>query len=649
MVDSLSDSFLNPRKKIKLDDSINSTTSSSSTVDKKPDFLKLDGKFSCLKCRFNHKSAFYFDYHMETVHQTSLPICFKCNCVFKNLFDQNEHCSQVHRNANNSMFECFICAQSFEDLNKFDGHTKLCHGPECAKLGDFFYGIETETVEAKTFKCSICRVNFITKQHRDNHLESKHTMLFCFDCDFSTRSSSDLNLHFQNVHFHRCRRCDTLFVNAQRLEDHIKATKHSQNKLKSNVEKVITISQEKNIDLHKIDDYITPVEEAHSHVINIHKKEFPTKSDNQLKVDCADEKDISLCVTSLYKAKPTEANSKSIFQCSDCSSRFGSRMDLNAHIDLNHPLFKCPICTLSFRSDEKVQSHVKNIHQQGTQTQIENAVVHCQRFDKEKGDENVSRDQNNDSKTQQKLDGVPYKKMNNFSNAFLYQPKPMELRESLNTFQCSTCSSGFASRVDLFIHIKLKHPLINCPLCPLSFRSVEKVKSHMKNIHAQQLQGRNESFDEEKSGENDAQKKSFIPVQYLQIDKQDNFESLALNKLEEGLEEDVKDIEIDEKFSVDELPVNATDKNLSRSINDDSTEMKQEVESLTSHVKIEDFFIKDEQLYDDEKESNVIQEISSCPVCKMIIPSDLLLSTHIESEHLSTPDPNEDHAIAEFL
>jgi hypothetical protein len=523
---------------------------------------QMKGKtIQCSFCANHFETEEQRDCHVRTKHYQ----CSLCRDYFRSEWHRDQHVKSVH-SAPIPSFKCMFCKHYFSSEEYRDSHIKEKH---------------PALVNAKplSVKCEFCKQCFISEVYKANHVDLKHPLLTCKICNFSTRSTSDI--------------CQ-----------HILTSGHSQNPLKvaDNVDESVSSHGMVNADVL----YQCPQ----------CSKEFTEISELEKHIDAAHNvlQKCAICNLTFAEESLLVAHCQLVHQpevalrCSACSANnFACRMDLNNHIEKMHPLIKCLFCTLSFRSIKKTQSHAIDVHKRNS--------YFCSccflGFETEPLLNNHIADSHDQSRTEKSM-----------------------------LILCSICSTKFPSRKDLNEHIEQVHPLIRCPTCPRSFRSVEKVESHMKTH-----QPKNETSTSE--------------VSILIITEEDTNDTTNPSEANFSSDEPAKvefedSIEIDEKISVEELPISSTDQKNCRSFETVSRDLSYVThESIISQVKKEEL---SDQPKDVDDERTVIDEkqIYSCPICKMTVSNGSLLDSHIETEHaqianLSSADPAEYPAIAEFL
>ena len=224
----------------------------------------------------------------------------------------------------------------------------------------------------------------------------------------------------------------------------------------------------------------------------------------------------------------------------------------------------CNACFVGFKSKELLENHTEEFH---SQTSKQRKV---KQIDKHKA---VARSRKTNVKafnksTKRQILGVQ-KSVREQAVAEKEVPVTTSERASivkevttvintLKTIPCSVCLTAFACRTDLIDHIEEMHPLIKCLVCPLSFRSIEKVKSHMKNIHQQE-------YLTEKNAvsvcQQDRMEENVISIVETESENRENHHKTYESSFDlPELETDI--IEIDEKFIVEDEMSNRSEVDL---------------------------------------------------------------------------------------
>jgi hypothetical protein len=346
--------------------------------------------------------------------------CSFCKDSFSSERQRQTHVISKHHTPISS-FKCTYCTHCFTSEEYRDNHIKMKHNPSNRPKG-------------KTHKCPFCILGFSSQGHRDNHVEMKHPLMFCSACKFATRSTKDLRQHRWS-HF-RCKVCYMTFSDLQKLEDHIKTYVHKKSHYKSQ-EKAVS-SQDvatANVLFHcpTCSKGFTEISKLERHIESSH-----TNVDKMCpfcKLTFTEESLLVSHYQLVHQIDDLDTN----FRCSACSAKFACRMDLNNHMDKLHPLVKCHHCSLSFRSIKVVKSHMLIVHKKNSY------FCSCCMlgFQSQALLDNHIEESHSQSET-----GAP---------------------ENL-LIPCSVCSSKFSSRREVNEHIGQFHPLLRCPICPLSFR-----------------------------------------------------------------------------------------------------------------------------------------------------------------------------------
>ncbi len=332
----------------------------------------------CLNCKFSTRSSFVLHHHLQHVHMFR---CRGCNVFFVSLQQLKDHikASQHSQTQFRNKFDksssskkavverritypCSKCSEKFTELKQVQTHMDVAHHRVVSfcKICEIAFSEEQhlqahhvamhvpKKSEVKTevpFKCSVCSSKFDRLIDLNKHIKATHPLIKCLSCSLSLRYPEKVRAHMKNIHkedFHLCNACFLGFKSKELLDNHTEEF-HNQS---SNQKEIKSFGKAKAVRSRKTKGRNLGVQKLVQDQVVVAKQVPLTTSE-------------SVAIDTSFKAIP----------CSVCSIEFGCRADLIKHIDDKHPVIKCLVCPLSFRSTEKVASHMKNIHQQEYQTE----------------------------------------------------------------------------------------------------------------------------------------------------------------------------------------------------------------------------------------------------------------------------------------
>lgn len=252
--------------------------------------------------------------------------------------------------------------------------------------------------------CDLCEKRYVKKDTLRNHKRKIHNIdpLACLTCYKQYKSRSELNSHIQSVHRFRsigkgqfkCKYCPMSYEYENKYLAHLQLHPDAPE---------IVLDRKKAKPMYPCkfcDKFYTRIVHLDQHMMT---------------------------------------HSSTPFQCEMCDTPpFASRNEMLDHVKEVH-IFKCPQCTKSFDSKEKLNEHV---------LWHKNCIRQCQYCD---------------------------------HKASIKELKAHYKNVHQKTFRCSVCHEMFATRQEMDEHIKT-HDTITCPDCKSEFPTIFSLRLH-ENVH----------------------------------------------------------------------------------------------------------------------------------------------------------------------
>ena len=281
--------------------------------------VHLEGQFPCDFCHKILNNAVQRRQHFDNVHnELKKKKCDFCDKIFiLNSVDYKEHNWQRHLQGSAAHI-CHFCPKAFATLSRFNSHFKHCHEKssfiECTYCDMKFKAKQKLKSHVLQFHrtCNICNKSFGTNRDFNSHLENGHKSTTCKICE-KVFSVEDFRQHIESMHYDlketQCKICGKLFDSTLKLARH--ARMHDQGPFQCEICKKSVTTKQSLVD----------------HLKNVHEKVIKINS------------------------------------CNICGQAFKLKIDLIHHKTQDH--LRCTICLKEFNSYQKMNTHLKQIHQAG--------------------------------------------------------------------------------------------------------------------------------------------------------------------------------------------------------------------------------------------------------------------------------------------
>ena len=170
--------------------------------------LKESTEQTCEKCPFQTSNPQTMRYHIASKHSAMMQKCNLCDYSHAYSSKMREHVRGVHQDTMETCEKCDFKTQKYETLRS---HVKTKHSKvkkKCTEC-DYSHAIGSKVKShhrqvhlgvKRIQRMVVCRQDDCQYLGMNNCPESEHCLLYCEQCEYSTRVSRYLKIHLQNVH-----------------------------------------------------------------------------------------------------------------------------------------------------------------------------------------------------------------------------------------------------------------------------------------------------------------------------------------------------------------------------------------------------------------------------------------------------------------
>jgi stress-induced morphogen len=376
--------------------------------------------------------------------------------------DLHEHKISVHNNEKNGDAQNIENSKNYFNENRKSlkclfgyGGNDFCGAEFTLKSDLYEHKVSAHNNNKKPFKCEICRAKFSQKNILMQHIQfmhpEKNQKFPCQICDIILLSEKDLKTHISLVHEEKkpfkCGMCKSKFSEKKSLNRHM----------------VLIHKAKKSIFKCKVCHAVfTELTDLKRHLASAHEGKFV--------------KDEISESTKKSKLGYNIKDLKKWFECTLCSKKFESNVNLEKHLKVVHGEKKpneCPFCPFKTGLNQTVLKglidHVSMVHEGkklyecsschylfGYELQLREhvLVVH-----------------------EKKKSPLPLSKLEKHVKMVHGEKKP---------YECSFCSFKTGYKLGLINHVSMVHEekkLYDCPLCDYMSYHELQLKKHVLDVH----------------------------------------------------------------------------------------------------------------------------------------------------------------------
>jgi len=379
-------------------------------------------------------------------------VCTICNKRFISKQSCETHVFRKHKDA------CNVCLRQFESKQHLKDHITTAH-----ILSDFQF----------RHRCVICDISYSKtnkgKGKLREHMKYKHNIRYiCLICQKELPTKLRLKQHNKEhkkvTHESNiCSKCGKLFKRKSSLEYHV--SKNCCNQLKGSKGRKCSICEEKLESMSlKIDHIATKHKDVKLYDCSECISRFITKLGLKRHISYVHRKNVEnichKCGKTYYSISNLKdhisyvhkVKPKPKFKCSLCEESYATKQVLENHMSVHEgKIFQCSNCNEEFTSKNKLESHIAKEHDRSKLHKCE----HC--------------------------DSSYVTKNGLFRHiAFVHEKTIINM--------CSHCGRNCMSKAELKSHVKIVHEFAGeknykCENCEKDFQTENSLKSHIKIIH----------------------------------------------------------------------------------------------------------------------------------------------------------------------
>ena len=458
--------------------------------------------FKCHFCDFNFERRKDFDTHKHNIHYKQIKE-FACNVCGKKYTSQghlSDHEKSIHMQLENTdIFKCDLCDTVFRTEALLKAHHIKIHIKIASKCPICDREVRSENHmkihEHETpSTCDCCGKVFTSMELFERHKRDKNAPIKdvkCTICNKILSSKRARDDHVKNLHFvltdnAKCTKCEKVFPSKKRLVAHI-STSHSEKKYQCDFcEKTFFTKHTFNKHLKTIH---LKQDSSNFKCIDCHKS-FPTKKRLEIHVSYVHHNKKHTCqickenVSSLWSHIQVHLK-KGNFQCNTCEKTFSIQNRLNTHIKNIHSpksdIFLCDICEKPFRLQKYLKNHYKFTHRKTREACKICEVIIPGSITRMKTHLNNVHFRNIISYDCHLCD----KRFKSQRGQSLHFQKIHELHE-IEMLQCDICEKDYPGKDALRRHFYENHrkkEKFTCEVCGKHLSSKNKLKLHSANRH----------------------------------------------------------------------------------------------------------------------------------------------------------------------
>ena len=437
----------------------------------------------CRYCEKRFTEKIYLINHTTSCHIDKNFFCKFCSQDFGQDFDKClKHEDRTHE------FKCENCDKCFLEKSVHDKHSLDVHGVsvgldlKCGQCQERFSNTgafrEHFKVPHKIF-CSLCELKFPTQNKLNEHISKDHQKstkaekLICKLCNkkFDSKDTTEFEEHQNMKHKYKCDNCDMMFVKSGRLRDHIDET-HGHSK---SIDNKFTCKLCRTI-CNKKNDMKLSKEAYKMHCSLPHK--FPCRNCD-LRFASKSRLDIHI------QASHTEISAN---ECPICGSRFSDPHKLRDHKNEPH-MFNCKEvkCKKRFVTESSLEKHLQRKHKEFAQATFENGQVlfRCKMCSSSfKSNLALQSHQYIKHSFKCHLCDNSYIEKDDLTRHLLKIHRVEKIPQA--GFRCKLCKLETKKMIEIRKHLSLQHKY-QCTFCKLMYTNKNQLDVHMEENHMDQV------------------------------------------------------------------------------------------------------------------------------------------------------------------
>jgi len=314
--------------------------------------VHLDKKCKSSRCAFFSGCKEEMETHVEQKHEKKLLECVYCGKGLIGRINLNDHVRRIHSNISIrcDFPTCWLYVKSREALeeHKKEAHKKVerrrkaiaCIFCQKTCTGNVSYAHHIKSChsdEALRCKYKWCPTYFKSELDLQEHHKEKHEEKYnCALCDYISYKRDNMELHFQQHHFpkdKKCPHCPKMYGNLKYLRNHV--------------------------------NYAHKPDEKCPHCLQIKKH----LNSHVVTADCPACSQPFPCSKLLSDHK---LKCKKVHECRECRKKFNHSSNFKYHMYNKHKFgkkwkgYKCKFCEAHFKNTKSVRNHLKSEHSELT-------------------------------------------------------------------------------------------------------------------------------------------------------------------------------------------------------------------------------------------------------------------------------------------
>ena len=340
-------------------------------------------KHACVKCDKKFISLMSLERHSDIVHPVVL-CCSLCRMDFTGKpMDYADHKRTSHKFTCYTCDRSYIKGQHLSKHMEIDHDDDEIKCKLCGmSFGDFWQQLEAHLNEQHRFPCDKCDMKFLSKDGKEKHALDVHGVvkgldLRCGQCHQEFSETATFREHFKVPHTSSCPQCELKFPSSESLATHVSIVHNKQERLVCDMCKKKFGSNEQNL-------YAEHIQTPHTHecetcestFIKANKLKEHIEERHGRSKHFDDKYTCKLCGTVCTKNNDSKLSREALnkhnsiphkFPCKSCSLRFTNKHKLEAHFVESHTNSgaknnECSVCGTHISDPKVLRDHRKRPH-----------------------------------------------------------------------------------------------------------------------------------------------------------------------------------------------------------------------------------------------------------------------------------------------